>query len=81
MIVATGPRVIIPLKTGTPPTMTLGEISTRLSFNVTSAFLATLGFEATTVRAAKMYQADDFQPICLALIKHINEVAYEVATA
>jgi putative phage-type endonuclease len=83
MIVATGPRVIIPLKTGTPPTMTLGEISTRLSFNVTSAFLATLGFEATTVRAAKMYHADDFKAICEAIKTHIGEVqdAFEAATA
>lgn len=83
VIVATGPRVIIPLKTGTPPTMTLGEISTRLSFNVSSTFLAALGFEATTVRAAKMYHADDFKAICEAIKAHIGEVqdAFEAATA
>lgn len=56
------------------PTMTLGTISERLGMNVTSAFLATLGFEATTVRAAKMYHAEDFQAIGKAIIEHIESV-------
>jgi lysyl-tRNA synthetase class I len=42
--------------------------------NVTSAFLATLGFEATTVRAAKMYHAEEFPAICRAIIEHIESV-------
>ena len=61
-------------KAGTPPTLTLGEISTRLDFNVTSAFLATLGFEATTMKAAKLYCSSDFKAICEAIKTHIDEV-------
>lgn len=62
-------------KADTPPTLALGEISTRLGFNCTSAFLATLGFEATTVKAAKLFHESDFPTICKALIEHIAEVA------
>lgn len=69
---ATVRRAMAPAET--PPTLTLGEISTRLSFNVTSAFLATLGFEATTVKAAKLYHSDDFPAICEAIKTHISEV-------
>lgn len=70
-------------KADTPPTLALGEISTRLRFNCTSAFLATLGFEATTVKAAKLFHEADFTAICQALITHISEVQdqFEPATA
>ena len=61
-------------KPDTPPTLALGEISTRLGFNVTSAFLATLGFEATTVKAAKLFHSEDFSAICEAIKAHISEV-------
>ena len=54
--------------------MTLGTISERLGFNVTSAFLATLGFEATTVKAAKLFHEEDFPAICRALIEHIESI-------
>ena len=70
---AMAPKPVAPIEG--PPTLTLGEISTRLSFNVTSAFLATLGYEATTVKAAKLFHADDFPAICHALIAHIAEVS------
>jgi len=56
------------------PTMSLGEISTRLGFNVTSAFLASLGFEATTVKAAKLFHSEDFTAIGKAIIEHIETV-------
>lgn len=56
------------------PTMSLGEISTRLGFNVTSAFLASLGFEATTVKAAKLFHSEDFTAIGKAIIEHIESV-------
>lgn len=62
-------------KADTVPTLALGEISTRLGFNCTSAFLATLGFEATTVKAAKLFHEGDFPAICQALIAHIGEVS------
>lgn len=61
-------------KADTVPTMALGEIASRLGFNVTSAFLAELGFEATTVRASKLYHEEDFVPICRALQEHIDKV-------
>lgn len=64
----------IEAKPTTPPSMTLGEISTRLGFNVTSVFLASLGFEATTVKAAKLFHEEDFPAICRALIEHIESV-------
>ncbi len=64
----------LPVKAATPPTLALGAISERLGFNVTSAFLATLGFEATTVKAAKLFHDSDFPMICRALIEHIETV-------
>ena len=63
----------------TPPTLTLGEISSRLGFQVTSAFLASLGFEATTVKAAELFHESDFGPICQALVTHISEVSDQFA--
>lgn len=82
MMPATVRQAMAP-KADTPPTLTLGEISTRLGFNVTSAFLATLGFEATTVKAAKLFHSDDFTAICEAIKTHISEVQdqFEPATA
>ena len=59
---------------GTPPSLALGEISARLGFNVTSAFLSTLGFDATTVRAAKLYHERDFALICARLVSHIQNI-------
>lgn len=61
-------------KPSTAPTMALGEISTRLGFNVTSAFLQSLGFEATTVKAAKLFHEEDFNAIGKAIIAHIEAV-------
>lgn len=63
-----------PVKQDSVPTLALGTISDRLGFNVTSAFLATLGFEATTVKAAKLFHESDFPLICRALIEHIESV-------
>jgi putative phage-type endonuclease len=68
-------------KVETAPSLPLGEISSRLGFNVTSAFLSVLGFEATTVKAAKLYHEEDFPAICNALINHISEVSEQFDTA
>ncbi len=57
-----------------PPTLALGEISTRLGFNVTSVFLASLGFEATTVKAAKLFHSEDLSAIGLSIIEHVRSV-------
>ena len=72
-----------PTKKEGPPTLLLGEISKRLGFNVTSGFLETLGFEATTKQASKLYHEADFKPICEAIKTHISEVQdqFEPATA
>lgn len=61
-------------KPATTPTLALGVISERLGFNVTSAFLASLGFEATTVKAAKLFHEEDFNAIGKAIIAHIEAV-------
>ncbi len=67
-------RAAMAPKPATAPTMSLGDISTKLGFNVTSAFLASLGFEATTVKAARLFHAEDFQAIGKAIIEHIESV-------
>ncbi|MDH4481439.1 MAG: YqaJ viral recombinase family protein [Rhodoferax sp.] len=56
------------------PTLKLGEISERLGFTLTADFLKVLGFEATNVKAAKLFHEEDFPAICQALITHISEV-------
>ena len=61
-------------KPASEPTMTLGDISAKLGFNVTSAFLSSLGFEAKTVKASKLYHAEDFTTIGKAIIEHIESV-------
>jgi putative phage-type endonuclease len=68
-----------PATESTPPTLTLGQITTRLGFGVTADFLKSLGFEATTVRAAKLYHDTDFSFICAAIVKHIESVQSQVA--
>ena len=70
-------------KPATAPTLALGVISERLGVNVTSAFLATLGFEATVVKAARLFHEEDFHAICEALKAHISEVQeqFEPVTA
>ena len=73
MMPATVRQAMTP-KSVTQPDLSLGEISARLGFNVTSVFLASLGFEATTVKAAKLFHEEDFPAICRALIEHIENV-------
>lgn len=58
------------------PTLKLGDISTRLGFNVTADFLHLLGFDpAKTDRASKLFHESEFPQICQALIAHIAEVS------
>ena len=60
----------------TPPSLRLGQICERLGFNVTAAFLGTLGFEpAARDKSAMLYHGADFPLICGALVKHITAVA------
>ncbi|WBS00251.1 YqaJ viral recombinase family protein [Pseudoduganella sp. SL102] len=59
----------------TPPSLRLGQIGTRLGFNLTAEFLGTLGFaSAGRDRAAVLYHEADFPAICAALIDHIDHV-------
>jgi hypothetical protein len=73
MMPATVRQAMAP-KPAAEPTMTLGDLSAKFGFNVTSAFLATLGFEAKTVKAAKLFYAEDFNAIGKAIIEHIESV-------
>lgn len=54
------------------PTMTLGQIGTRLGFPLTADFLRQLGFEpAGRARAALLFHEEHFHAICEALVGHI----------
>lgn len=62
------------------PTLKLGEIQARLGFDgeplkVTGEFLSRLGFEATRIKSASLYQEADFARICAALINHLGRLA------
>jgi len=59
----------------TPPTMKLGDINALLSPIALSAEgLATLGFQATTVKNAKLYHHHDLTNICAALHDLLDRV-------
>ena len=59
----------------TSATTTLGQISGRLGFAITAAFIAELGFESVgRERAAVLYRESDYPLICDALIDRIRNV-------
>lgn len=61
-------------KTASAPTLRLGQINERLApIALTAEGLATLGFRhSATDKAAKLYFESDFEPICAALMNHIQ---------
>lgn len=62
------------------PDLKLGQICTRLGFQVTADFLRSLGFEpAGRERAAVLFHESDFPRICAAIVRHINQVMQGVA--
>lgn len=63
------------------PTLRLGQINERLAPIALSAEgLASLGFtHAATDKAAKLYHESDFEPICAALIRHIEVAQHKQA--
>lgn len=61
------------------PTLKLGEINARLGYTVSAEFLASLGFVATTDRAAKLYQERDFPAICRKIADHTLALAFRKA--
>lgn len=57
------------------PSLRLGEISTRLGFAVSAAFLGTLGFEpAARDKSAVLFHEHDFKAICAAILRHVSAV-------
>jgi hypothetical protein len=56
------------------PTLRLGQINERLApIALTAEGLATLGFKhSATDKAAKLYHEADFEPICAALVRHLE---------
>jgi len=62
-----------------PPTLKLGQIAERLSFQLTADFLRHLGFEPAAIdKNARLYHDQDFSRICAALVRHIQRVAQGV---
>jgi predicted phage-related endonuclease len=70
--VSSGPSVTRALEG--MPTLRLGQINERLApIALTAEGLATLGFKhAATDKAAKLYHESDFEPICEALMRHVQ---------
>lgn len=56
------------------PTLKLGDINSRLGFTVTCDFLSSLGFDAHSVGAKKLYHEEDFRLICDAIVQHIEKL-------
>jgi len=80
---ATAPAVIqmapraaaAPVAPSTPPTLTLGQIGTRLGFALSADFLKTIGFEpAGRQRGAVLFHEVQFPHICAALVEHIQSI-------
>ena len=63
----------------TPPTLKLGDIAERLGFTLTADFLTNLGFDATRVKGACLYQERDFPLMLMRLVSHIQHVQAQQA--
>jgi len=61
------------------PTIKLGEICARLGYTVSADFLASLGFEATTEKNARLYPASQFPVICRKIADHTLALAFKKA--
>lgn len=61
------------------PTIKLGEICTKLGFNVTADFLDQLGVPAKTEKNAKLYPANKFPTICRLISDHVLALAFKKA--
>jgi len=68
---APAPAARQPVKVDSPPTLSLGQIGTRLGFSLTAAFLSTLGFDGEKVKGAVLFHEHQFTEICDALDDHI----------
>lgn len=69
-------------KPDTLPTLRLGLISDRLGFTVTGELLKGLGFEPSAIeKRAMLFHESEFEPICRALIEHIESAIEAAADA
>lgn len=74
------PRPTPNMDAAAAPTLTLGQIGTRLGFSLPAAFIADcLGIQGQKVKAAVMYREADFDRICEALMDHVRAVAVPAA--
>lgn len=65
----------VPESFTTGQTIRLGEINARLGYTVSAEFLASIGFEATIDRNAKLYPAAKFPTICRKISEHTMALA------
>jgi len=67
-------RPSLPHAAASVPTLRLGQINERLApIALTAEGLATLGFKhSATDKAAKLYFESEFEPICAALVRHLE---------
>lgn len=82
--VVPAPIISAPVKQVAQPsageaTLRIGDISSRLGFNVTADLLASLGVQATIDGAAKRYSEAQFQVVCQGLVNRILNAAQEYA--
>jgi putative phage-type endonuclease len=70
-----------PAASNEQPTLTLGQIGTRLGFSPSTEFLAGLGFVAHKDRSARLYRPSDFPAICKAISAHVLRAAEEQRAA
>lgn len=61
------------------PTLKLGEICARLGYTVSADFLASLGFEATTEKNARLYPESQWTNICRKIADHTMALAFKKA--
>lgn len=65
----------VPFTDFVTPSLRLGQISERLGFGITAAFLGTLGFEpAGRDKSAVLFHEHDFKAICAAILRHVSAV-------
>ena len=60
-----------------PPTLKLGTICERLSFNVSADFMVMLGYSPKVEKGARLFHESDFVDICRAISAHVMAVAKE----
>lgn len=88
---APAPAAVTPLRSPAPvaatpapgavPTLSIGQIGTRLGFTLPATFLQQLGFEPTRQRGAVLFHESEWPLIKRALVKHVQELDLEAQAA